>query len=411
MIRLSWLVAAALALSPRPAHAQERLGSGAPEQQYRPGWTFTPTIGVGETYDTNVSLFGQGQTDNEDFIASIQPAADLHYFGKHSVIDLGYSGSFLDYNRFSGLNRWDQRGKFELRQQQSAQLTWFAHATGALLPSTDLIDLGGIPYRKTGARTADGRAGIEYAFTGHSSFTSSVNYQLVEFDRPEVDNEILRGGRMFESMNAWRQKLGPRLSVGGDYSFRRATVTGDREPFDFHTTEAAVDYDLSSLWSLKGGAGIVYLQKTALTEARVGPAWRITLERTRAGTTFHIGYLRTFIPSFGFGGAVQSQDVGIGFRTALFHKRHLYLDASSVFRDNAPLTGNGVIADPVTGLVEQLPLRSLRTHTAVGWEPQRWVRLEVFYSVVQQTSLRAGGYLDRNRVGFQIVTSKPMRMQ
>jgi hypothetical protein len=78
-----------------------------------------------------------------------------------------------------------------------------------------------------------------------------------------------------------------------------------------------------------------------------------------------------------------------------------------VFRDNQPLTG--VIAQD--GIVEQLPLRSLRMHTILGWEPQPWMRLEAFYSLVQQTSLRAGGYLDRNRIGFQIVTSKPMRMQ
>jgi hypothetical protein len=82
-----------------------------------------------------------------------------------------------------------------------------------------------------------------------------------------------------------------------------------------------------------------------------------------------------------------------------------------VFRDNQPLTGSGVIQDPVTGAVDQLPLRSLRTHTTIGWEPQPWVRLEMFYVLVQQTSLRAGGFIDRSRVGFQIVTSKPMRIQ
>jgi hypothetical protein len=395
----------------QPISAQERLGSGAPDQQYRAGWTFTPTIGVAETYDTNVSLFSQGHPDNEDYIASFQPAADLHYVGKHSFVDIDYSGSFLDYNRFTALNRWDQRAKIEYRQQQSANLSWFAHATGALLPSTDFVELGGIPYRKTGATTIDGRGGVEYAFTAHSSLSSSVNYQRIEFDRPEVDNEILRGGRVLESMNAWRQKVNARIALGADYSLRRATVSGDREPFDFHTSEAAIDYELSPVWSLKGGAGVVYLQKTLLTDARLGPAWRITLDRSRAGTTFHVGYLRTFIPSFGFGGTVKSQDLGAGFRTPLFHQRHLYVDASAVFRDNQPLTGNGVIVDPVTGVVVQLPLRSLRTHTVLGWEPQRWVRVEVFYSLAQQTSLRAGGYLDRHRVGFQVVTSKPVRMQ
>ena len=411
MTRICLLVVAALVLLPRPMGAQEQMGSGAPDQQYRAGWTFTPTLGVAETYDTNVSLFGEGHTGNEDYIASVAPGADLHYYGKHTLIDVDYSGSFLDYNRFSALNRWDQRAKFDLRQQQTSRLTWFGHLTGALLPSTDLVDLGGIPYRKTGAKTADGRGGIEYALGAHDSLTSSASYQVISFDRPEVDNAILRGGRIFESMNAWRHRVSAHIALGADYSLRRAVVSGDQEPFDFHTTEAALDYQFSQLWSVSGGAGVVYLQRTSLTEAKVGPAWRVSVQRSQAGTTFHIGYLRTFIPSFGFGGTVQSQDVSAGFRTPLFHARHLYLDGSAVFRDNQPLTGVGVIVDPVTGQVEQLPLRSLRTHALIGWEPQPWVRLEMFYSVVQQSSLRAGGYLDRNRIGFQIVTSKPMRMQ
>ncbi|MGH9139965.1 MAG: hypothetical protein ACRD2I_02355 [Vicinamibacterales bacterium] len=411
MKRMFHIVVVAVALLSQPIGAQERLGPSAPDQPYHAGWTFTPTVGVGETYDTNISLFGEGQTGNEDYIASVFPGANLHHVGKHSLLDMDYSGSFLDYNRFSALNRWDQRAKVELRQQQSAHLTWFGHATGALLPSTDLIDLGGIPYRKTGATTADGRGGIEYAFSGRDSLTSSLNYQAVSFDRSETDASVLRGGRVFESMNAWRHKVSQRAALGADYSFRRATVTGDQEAFDFHTTEAALDYEISPVWSFRGGAGVVYLQPTSTAAARVGPAWRVSLERLRAGTSFHVGYLRTFVPSFGFGGTVQSQDVTVGFRVPLFHARRLYFGSSAVFRDNQPLTANGVIQDPLTGVVEQLPLRSLRSNTIVGWEPQRWVRLEVFYSLVQQSSLRAGGYLDRNRVGFQIVTSKPMRMQ
>jgi hypothetical protein len=401
MKRISLLVIVATALLTGPMGAQERLGSGAPDQQYRAGWTFTPTIGVADTYDDNVSLFGRGHTGNEDYVATVFPGADLHYVGKHSLMDMDYSGSFLDYQRFSALNRWDQRAKFELRQQETARLSWFVHASGALLPSTDLVDLGGIPYRKTGAKTADERAGIEYALGAHNSMTSSVNSQLVSFDRPEVAADVLRGGRIFESMNAWRHKISERAAIGADYSYRRAMVTGDRDPFDFHTSEAAIDYELSPLWSFKGGAGVVHLQQTSLTEARTGPAWRASLQRSRAGTTFHVEYLRTYIPSFGFGGTVQSQDVGAGFRTPLFHARRVYLDSSAVLRDNQPLTN----------VIEQLPLRSLRMHTILGWEPQPWVRLEAFYSLVQQTSLRAGGYVDRNRIGFQIVTSKPMRVK
>ena len=58
-----------------------------------------------------------------------------------------------------------------------------------------------------------------------------------------------------------------------------------------------------------------------------------------------------------------------------------------------------------------LPLRSLLVYSIVGWEPQRWVRIEGFYARAQQSTLRPGGDVNRNRVGVQIVTSKPMRMQ
>jgi hypothetical protein len=383
--------------------AQEKLGSGTAQPNYRAGWTFTPTIGFAETYDDNVSLFGRNTAEgqNNDYISTIFPAAELHYGGKHTLMDMGYSGSFLDYRTFSVLNRWDQRARFELRRQETARVKWFGRASAAMMPTTDLIELGGIPFRHTGARTADGRGGVEYAVNAKNSLSNSVNYQMVDFDRSADVKAILRGGRVLESMNGWRHKFDSRLSMGADYTYRRATVVDDPETFNIHTTEAALDYELSPAWSFSGAAGAVYLQATAVTAARTGPAWRLRIERHRQRATFHAGYIRSYIPSFGFGGTVQNQEVGVGYRTPLFGSRHFYIDNSAVFRDNQPLTDT----------VEQLPLRSLRTYSILGWEPQPWVRLEGFYSRVQQSSLRAGGQLFRNRIGFQIVTSKPVRMQ
>jgi hypothetical protein len=398
--RITLVLAALMSAGP---HAQEKLGSGGAPPEYRAGWTFTPTLGFAETYDDNISLFGRNtaESQNDDYIATIFPAADLHYAGKHTLVDMGYTGSFLDYRTFTVLNRWDQRARFEVRRQETARFKWFGHAAAAMIPTTDLIELGGIPYRHTGARTADGRGGIEYALNAKNSISHSVNYQVVDFDRSADVRDSLRGGRVAESMNAWRHKIDSRLALGADYSFRRASVVGDEQAFNIHTTEAAVDYDLSPTWALSAGGGIVYLQQTALTPSRTGPAWRATLERHRAGRTFHVGYIRSYIPSFGFGGTIQNQEVGVGYRTPLFGSRRFYIDNSAVFRDNQPLTST----------LEQLPLRSLRTYSALGWEPQAWVRLEAFYARVQQSSLRAGGQLARNRLGFQIVTSKPMRMQ
>src|SRR6478752_9154685 len=136
MKRVSATVVAGIALLTAPIRAQERLGSGAPTPSYGAGWTVTPTMAVAETYDTNVSLFGAGHTGTEDYIATYNPGIDLHYLAKHTSVDTGYSGTFLDYRNFPALNRWDQRGRFELRHQQSAQLTWTGHATAAVVPTT-----------------------------------------------------------------------------------------------------------------------------------------------------------------------------------------------------------------------------------------------------------------------------------
>jgi hypothetical protein len=383
--------------------AQEKLSTGVPEPNYHGGWTFVPTFGFAETYDDNISLFGRGSADdqNDDYISSIIPSADLHYGGKHTTMDMGYSGSFLNYNTFSVLDRWDQRGNFELKRTESARLKWGGRASLASMPTTDLIELGGIPYRHTGAVTADARGGFDYSLSAKNTLSQSANFQSVDFDRPEEVSGFLRGGKVFESLTGWRRKMSGRMALGADFSYRRAQVVDDPEPFNIQTIQAALDYDLSPLWSFSGAGGVVYLQATELTTSQTGPAWRLQLERHRDRRMFHVGYVRSYVPSFGFGGTVSNQEVGAGYRTPIFGRRNFYLDNSLVYRDDEPLTETP----------DQLPLRSLRTNSVFGWQPQPWVRLEAFYSLVQQSSLRAGGRLSRNRLGFQIVTSKPMRMQ
>jgi hypothetical protein len=299
------------------------------------------------------------------------------------------------------LNRWDQRVDVDMRRQETARLSWFVRGNGAQLPTTDLVELGGIPYRHTGATTVDSRGGLEYVLSARDSLATSINYQHVAFDRSPDVQANLRGGNALESINVWRHKIDSRLSLGADYSFRRSEVLGDPQPFDIHTTEGAVDYELSPTWSFSGGAGAVYLEATDATAASTGPAWRLAFDRHRNRTTFHVGYLRSYVPAFGLGGVVQNEEAGIGFHTPLFNSRRWYTDQSLVYRNNEPLTN-------IDG---QLPLRSLRTYSVIGWTPQGWVRFEGFYTRVQQTSLHVGGQLYRNRVGFQIVTSKPMRVQ
>jgi hypothetical protein len=384
-------------------HAQDRLGTGAPPPDYRAGWTLTPTVGIAETYDDNISLFGRGTADgvNNDYVTSFFPSGDVHFEGKHTHFDVGYGAAFLGYRTFEGLDRWDQNGHIELRREESARLKWYAHANAATRPETDVIELGGIPYRRVGAFTGDGRGGVEYLFNARDSVSVTSGYQVISFQRAEPNSNFLRGGNIFENVAEWRHKLDERLALGADYSYRSATIVGDAERFNLHSVEGAIDYELSPVWMVSGAAGVVYMQPTPTLPSRSGPGYRIGIAHHRERTTFHVSYIRSYIPALGFGGVIDNQEVGAGFRTQLFHSPHFYTEHSLTYRDDRPLTSTDL----------QLPLRSLREHSIVGWEPDRWVRIELFYARVDQTSLRPGGVLYRNRVGFQIVTSKPMRMQ
>ena len=65
-----------------------------------------------------------------------------------------------------------------------------------------------------------------------------------------------------------------------------------------------------------------------------------------------------------------------------------------------------VIASVASGLP-----RIMRFSSRLGWTPQPWMRVEGFYSRAQQTTFLAGGDIGRNRIGVQIVTSRPVRVQ
>jgi hypothetical protein len=398
------VVAALIVLASPALRAPERMDSSAPAESYRPGWTFTPTFGVAETYDDNISLFGRNTAEalNNDVVTTYFPQADLHYSGRRTQFGSSYSGGFLDYRTFDALNRWDQRVHVELTRQESARVRWFANGNAAWLPTTDLIDLGGIPFQNTGARALDGRFGVEYIASNRDAFTTSANLQDVAFDRTEQNfGAALVGGRMISTLSTWRHRLDERLALGADYSYRIARMTGDLETFDLHVVQAAADYALSPEWSVSAGGGVVYLPATLTAAARTGPAYYASVERHREGRTLHAGYERSYLPAFGIGGVVEYQEARLGFMTPLFHSRHFYNDTGAVFRNDDPLTDQFV----------QLPLRSLRAYTLFGWAPQPWVHIEGFYARTAQTSLLPGGRLDRNRIGFQIVTSRPMRIE
>jgi hypothetical protein len=386
------------------AQAQEPVLS-APRTDYggRPGWTFIPSFGVEETYDDNISMFGVRTAEdvNNDFLTRYAPSADVHYSGKHTSFDSGYSGSFLAYRTYAQLNQWDQRGHVSIKRQESTRFEWLASAMAATVPTTDLINLAGIPYRRVGSSIADANASFSFRLDARNTLTGSTILQRIVFDEPQVPGTaLLQGGRAFNAFGGWRNHVSERLGLGVDYGLRRSVAIDNTVPFIIHSFQGAADYAASPTWDISASGGVVFLRQNELTPGSTGPAWRLAADHHRPNLTLSAWYLQTYLPSFGLGGTVRSHEVGTGLHAPLFNNRHLYADESLHFRDDTPLTF----------VFNQLPLTSLRIRSVIGWAPNPWVRVEGFYMRVQQTSERVGGQMYRNIVGVQIVTSRPMRI-
>jgi hypothetical protein len=58
-----------------------------------------------------------------------------------------------------------------------------------------------------------------------------------------------------------------------------------------------------------------------------------------------------------------------------------------------------------------LPLDTTMIRSTLGYSAMRYLRIEAFHAFTRQDSRVAGGQVNRNRVGAQIVVSQPMRIQ
>jgi hypothetical protein len=383
------------------------LPASAQEPTARPGFTFTPSFGFSELYDDNITLFGRrdaAEIESDDFITSYSPQAQLHYVGRRTNLGGGYGASLLDYRTFSRFNRWDQQANVTLRRTETARLNWGVHGTMLMTPSTDALDFAGIPFSPTGATTLNGRANTEYALTRRDSVSASFQLQKISFERNDDDDPALpylRGGRSSEATGSYRRRMSARTAIGASYGLRRASAIDEPEDLRFHATRASVEFIVSERWSVDGGAGLDFVMATPSMPAQRAPAFSVSATRSDGRRRFHVGYQRLFLPSFGFGGAMQSQDANVTFYAPLFGSPRFYTEQGATFHDSVPLVeGPG-----------RLKLRSFRTNSRIGWAPRPWVRVEGFYSRVMQTTLIPGGAIDRNRIGFVIVTSRPMRVQ
>ena len=227
--------------------------------------------------------------------------------------------------------------------------------------------------------------------------------QWIEFENDENEpispippsSELLLGGHSHGGAGQLRHRLSQRVSIGADYDIQRAIVAGGTETFDVQSALAVTQFALGPTVSASFGYGHAWLTAGRDGFTDNGPAVDVGLEWTGRHSGATLRYGRTFLPSFGFGGTFQNEELRASLRMAL--SRSLQWSGSFAISDNDPLEPG----DP--------SLRSISARTALGWVIKRRLRFDAFVQHVSQDSGLAGGHVLRTRAGVQATVSQTVR--
>ncbi|HUR33025.1 MAG TPA: hypothetical protein VM032_04470 [Vicinamibacterales bacterium] len=394
LTRAATILPAMLAVAVGTATAQQadpRLS----EERQPVGWSVTPRVSSSTAWDDNVLIQGKGDALSSDLNTAINPGGSLDFVGKRGSFAASYSGSVQLYRDFSTLNSYDQSMNVSGRRQMTPHLLLFGQQSYSKTPTTELPALAGIPFLRIGARIADLRGGIEATPSKRLSIAASYNFQWIAFDKDPLLGVSLLGGHSNGGSAGAKYQISTRTMLTADYDLQRASIiTGGR--FTVQNSWAGADYRLTDASHIYGALGIARLDAADLGTGKTSPAWRLGYARRFESAAIDVLYARSFVPSYGSGGTLSNEEL-----TSSLHVpfgRRTYAEGTLSWRTNEPLVAG------------DLPLTSIWAGGVLGYAVHPWLRVEGFYGGTHQTIDRPGGRLDRRRIGVQVVTAKPVRI-
>jgi hypothetical protein len=367
-----------------------------------PGWSFTPAVAVGWLWDNNVALVNEGfqQDIRGDHLLIVQPTGELGFRGKYTDVRGAYSGTVRRHRDLGALNSFDQRLRASLAHRATARFSLFGRYGFSALPTTEETELNGVPFRRQGTQVHNASGGIEARLDKFTTLRGSYEFVRADFDREELFPTFVIGGRSHGLNAELSRRMTGRVSLGGLYEVRFAEIdthTGLDEPITFQIGGGTVGLKLGPNTDLSFAGGLSTLSDQRLVDTSIGPFVRASLKHALERATLSAGYERSFVPTFGFGAAAMTEQAFASVLMPVARNR-AYIQSSTRWRRNNPELEN------------EPPLQSFWLNTTVGYGLARTIRVEGYYIVAWQDTRLAGGRVNRQRVGAQVVLSAPMRI-
>jgi hypothetical protein len=369
-----------------------------------PGWTFTPSVRIGVEYDSNVALADAPASTGEtasDRLVLVTPSGQIDFLSPRTTFSAGYRGHVRRYLDVTPLNGVDHSFNIGIRRLATKRLTLEFGDTYTDVPTTDDVELNGVPFSRTGTRTNSFNGGVTARLTKFTDLSVRYEHTWVSFDR-DVDNpaqNFLLGGTVHGLRAELGHRLNDRVTAGGEYGFRTASLNQGLRELTFHDAGAGIQVALARNTSLSASAGVSFLIDELFDLTRTGPFLRLSLSHDIQRATVGASFERSFVPSFGLGGSSQNQELR-GFVRMPIAASRFYVQGSAAWRHSDPFVET-----------EQLGIDTIYLRSTVGYATTRWLRIEGFYTYTRQDSIVTGGEIDRNRAGVQFVFAQPMRIR
>lgn len=367
-----------------------------------PGWTFTPGLTIGGVFDSNVALAdapAETRRTQGDQLFLIQPSGQIEFLSPRTIFSTGYRGYIRRYLDVDQLNGFDQRLNVSVRRLATKRLTFYLTDSFVDVPTTDEVELNGVPFSRTGTRTNSLAAGLTARLTKFTDLTVRYDNTWVTFDRgAEAAQNYLLGGTVNGGYVELSHRITERASAGAEYAIRLADINEGLRQLTFHDAGGTFRYTLGPHTSFTAAAGMSYLIDKEFDENRTGPYFRLGITHALERATIGASYDRTNVPSFGLGGSSENQEVR-GFVRMPFARNRFYVQSSAAWRRSIPF------------IETSLQLDTIWLRSTVGYSAARWLRLEGFHAYTRQDSIVTGGEIDRQRAGFQVVISQPVRIR
>ena len=394
--RLAAFAAVLLAAATAAAQQTNLTDLTGAQSSVAPGWGFTPSLVLSHTYDDNVLLHGPGDPQERDNIDIINPRGDVTYNGPHATFSARYDGAFARYNSLSDLNSYSQRATVYGKRQLSKRVSYFLDASATAAPTTEFLELSGVPFVRTGVFTDAIRTGFENAVTSHTTISADARIEHAQFDATQQYANLLLGGNSIAGDLSIRRRLSERTTLTADMDAQRATLGAQAEVFDIQHATGGVERQLSENVRLFAAGGISRLSASAFGPERTDPSWKLGLVQRYRSTIIELSYNRAFVPSFGFGGTTQNEEVLA--RVHLPITRSIYTTDLVSYRRDDPL------------VIDVSHLRAFWMELSVGYAARPWMRIEAFFNGTRQDAGVASA-LTHNQYGIQVITSKPVRIR